>query len=51
MLVTNLRAAFLPADQRETAARRRAYAEALAYVQDLTAARTRPDADLRLLLL
>jgi hypothetical protein len=51
VLVTNLRAAFLPPDQRETPARRRAYADALAYVQDLTAARTRPDADLRLLFL
>jgi len=51
VLVTNLRSAFLPADQRETTNRRRAYAEALAYVQDLTAARTRPDADLRLLFL
>lgn len=49
LLVTNLRAAFLPPDQRETPRRRRDYDEALAYVRDLAAARTRPDADLRLL--
>ncbi|MBC8009504.1 MAG: hypothetical protein H7067_05365 [Burkholderiales bacterium] len=51
VLVTNLRAALLPPEQRETARRRREYEDALAYVQDLTAARTRPDADLRLLFL
>lgn len=51
LLVTNLRAACLPPEQRETARRRREYEEALAFVQDLTAARTRPDADLRLLFL
>lgn len=51
VLVTNLRAALLPPDQRETTRRRRDYEEALAYVQDLTAARTRPDAELRLLFL
>lgn len=51
LLVTNLRAAFLPAEQRETARRRRDYEEALAYVRDLAAARSRPDAELRLLFL
>lgn len=51
VLVTNLRVAFLPLDRRPTPARRRAYTDALAYVQDLTAARTRPDAELRLLFL
>jgi hypothetical protein len=51
LLVTNLRAAFLPPEQRETARRRRDYEEALAYVQDLAAARTRPGAGLRLLFL
>jgi hypothetical protein len=51
LLVTNLRAALLPPEQRETARRRREYEDALAYVQDLAAARTRPDADLRLLFL
>jgi hypothetical protein len=51
LLVTNLRAALLPPEQRETARRRREYEESLAYVQDLAAARTRPDADLRLLFL
>ena len=51
LLVTNLRAAFLPPEQRETIRRRRDYEEALAYVQDLAAARTRPGAGLRLLFL
>lgn len=51
VLVTNLRAACLPPELRETARRRREYEDALAFVQDLTAARTRPDADLRLLFL
>ena len=51
VLITNLRAAFLPPDARPTSARRRAYADALAYVQDLAAARTRPGADIRLLFL
>lgn len=51
LLVTNLRAALLPPEQRETARRRREYEDALAYVRDLAAARTRPDADLRLLFL
>lgn len=51
VLVTNLRAAFLPPDLRATPTRQRAYTEALAYVQDLAAARTRPDAELRILFL
>ncbi len=51
LLVTNLRAAFLPPSQRETTRRRREYDEALAYVRDLAAARSRPDADVRLLFL
>lgn len=51
LLVTNLRAAFLPAQQRETARRLRDYQEALAFVRDLAAARSRPDADLRLIFL
>lgn len=51
VLITNLRAALLPPEQRETARRRREYEQALAYVQDLTAARVRPDAELRLLFL
>jgi hypothetical protein len=40
LLVTNLRPAFLPAGRRATPRRRRDYAEALAFVQELTAART-----------
>lgn len=51
LLVTNLRPALLPPEQRETARRRREYEDALAYVRDLAAARTRPGADLRLLFL
>jgi hypothetical protein len=51
LLVTNLRAALLPPERRDTARRRREYEDALAFVRDLTAARTRPDADFRLLLL
>jgi hypothetical protein len=51
LLVTNLRPALLPPEQRETPRRRRDYEEALAYVQDLAAARTAPSADLRLLFL
>lgn len=51
LLITNLRAAFLPPEQRETARRRRDYEDSLAYVRDLAAARSRPDADLRLLFL
>jgi hypothetical protein len=49
LLVTNLRAALLPPEQRETSRRRREYEEALVYVRDLAAARTRPGVDLRLL--
>ena len=49
LLITNLRAALLPPEQRETSRRRREYEDALAYVSDLAAARTRPDAGLRLL--
>jgi hypothetical protein len=49
LLVTNLRAALLPPEQRETARRRREYEDALAYVRDLAVARTRPGVDLRLL--
>jgi hypothetical protein len=51
LLVTNLRAALLPPEQRETTRRRRDYEDALAFVRDLAAARTRPDADFRLLFL
>jgi len=51
LLVTNLRPALLPPEQRETPRRRRDYEEALAYAQDLAAARSRPDASLRMLFL
>ncbi|TAG27310.1 MAG: hypothetical protein EAZ36_07005 [Verrucomicrobia bacterium] len=51
VLITNLRAACLPRECRETARRRHEYEEALAYVQALALARSRPDADLRLLFL
>jgi len=51
LLITNLRPALLPPAQRETVRRRRDYEDALAYVQDLAAARTARSADLRLLFL
>lgn len=49
LLVTNLRPALLPPEKRATQRRQREYEEALAYIRDLTAARTAPSADLRLL--
>lgn len=51
LLITNLRPALLPPEKRATPRREREYAEALAYIRDLAAARTAPSADLRLLLL
>lgn len=51
LLVTNLRPALLPPEKRATARRQRDYEDALAYIRDLTAARTAPSADLRLLFL
>jgi hypothetical protein len=51
LLVTNLRPALLPPEKRATPRREREYAEALAYIRDLAAARTARSADLRLLLL
>jgi hypothetical protein len=49
LLVTNLRPALLPAGRRATARRRHDYAEALAYIRELAAARTRPGGELQLL--
>jgi hypothetical protein len=49
LLITNLRPALLPASQRPSPRRAREYEDALAYIQDLVAARTRPDGNLRLL--
>jgi hypothetical protein len=51
LLVTNLRPALLPPDRRKTPRRKREYAEALAYTQELAAARTTPSASLNLLFL
>ncbi len=51
LLVTNLRPALIPPERRATARRRRDYAEALAFIQDLTAARTTRSANLQLLFL
>lgn len=51
LLVTNLRPALLPPEKRATQRRQREYEDALAYIRDLTAARTAPSADLRLLFL
>ena len=51
LLVTNLRPALIPPTRRSTPRRRRDYEEALAFIQDLTAARTTRTADLQLLFL
>lgn len=51
LLVTNLRPAFLPPQKPATARRRQDYADALAYIQELAAARTAPTANLNLLFL
>ena len=51
LLITNLRPALLPSEKRATPRREREYADALAYIRDLAAARTAPSADLRLLML
>ncbi|MDB6093526.1 MAG: hypothetical protein JWM32_1088 [Verrucomicrobia bacterium] len=51
LLVTNLRPALIPPQKRETSRRRRDYEEALAFIQDLTAARTTRSANLQLLFL
>ncbi len=51
LLVTNLRPALLPPDQRATARRRRDYEDALGYIRELAAARTAPSANLNLLFL
>jgi hypothetical protein len=51
LLVTNLRPALIPPQRRATPRRRRDYEEALAFIRDLTAARTAPSADLQLLFL
>jgi hypothetical protein len=51
LLVTNLRPALLPPDKRQTPRRKKEYAEALTYTQELAAARTAPSANLNLLFL
>lgn len=51
LLVTNLRPALLPADKRATPRRQRDYTEALAFIRELTAARTARGANLQLLFL
>lgn len=51
LLVTNLRPALIPPHRRATPRRQRDYEEALAFVRDLTAARTARSADLQLLFL
>ena len=51
LLVTNLRPALIPPQRRATPRRRRDYEDALAFVQDLTAARTTRSANLQLLFL
>ena len=51
LLVTNLRPALLPPDRRATPRRKRDYEAALAFIRELTAARTAPTANLQLLFL
>lgn len=51
LLVTNLRPALIPPQKRATPRRRREYEDALAFIQDLTAARTTRSASLQLLFL
>jgi len=51
LLVTNLRPALLPPGRRVTARRRRDYEEALAFIRELTAARTSRKMSLQLLFL
>ena len=51
LLVTNLRPALLPTSRRATPRRQREYEEALAFIRDLTAARTVRSANLQLLFL
>ena len=51
LLVTNLRAAHCPPERRWTERRRREYDEALAYIRQLAAARTRRSANVNLLFL
>jgi hypothetical protein len=51
LLVTNLRPALIPPTRRATPRRQRDYEEALAFIRDLTAARTVRTADLQLLFL
>ena len=51
LLVTNLRPALCPPDRRWTSRRQNDYAESLALIRDLAAARSRPSASLNLLFL
>lgn len=51
LLVTNLRPALIPSTRRATPRRQRDYQEALAFIRDLTAARTVRGANLQLLFL
>jgi hypothetical protein len=51
LLVTNLRSALIPPGRRATARRRAEYAEALAFIRDLAAARTARGTELHLLFL
>jgi len=51
LLVTNLRPALIPPQRRSTPRRQRDYEEALAFIRDLTAARTARSANLQLLFL
>jgi len=51
LLVTNLRPALLPPEQRPTVKRVREYEETLAFIRDLAAARVGPNSNLQLIFL
>lgn len=51
LLITNLRPALIPPSRRATPKRKREYDEALAFIRELTAARTSRSANLQLLFL
>jgi hypothetical protein len=51
LLVTNLRPALIPPKARATPRRKRDYVEALAFIQELTAARITRSANVQLLFL
>lgn len=51
LLITNLRPALLPPERRVTAKRTREYEDAVAFVRELIAARSRPNSELQVIFL